>query len=168
MSRRAPASTAIRPRPIPHTYLGTTRRRGRRRPRYRAPHRSLRHRPGGRPPYGHTAGDARPGACSVPPMHTEMWEQPSVQENLATLRRRGVMVLEPDVRSAWPGVTRGRGGSRARSDRRTCRPNRGRLSRGPQRPARPSERRRHPRGHRPGPRDIQSLVGTTGRTLWPR
>jgi phosphopantothenoylcysteine decarboxylase/phosphopantothenate--cysteine ligase len=29
-------------------------------------------------------------------MHTEMWEQPSVQENLATLRRRGVLVLEPE------------------------------------------------------------------------
>ncbi len=32
-----------------------------------------------------------------PAMHTEMWEQPSVQENLATLRRRGVMILEPEV-----------------------------------------------------------------------
>jgi phosphopantothenoylcysteine decarboxylase/phosphopantothenate--cysteine ligase len=32
-----------------------------------------------------------------PAMHSEMWEQPSVQENLATLRRRGVMVLEPDT-----------------------------------------------------------------------
>jgi len=32
-----------------------------------------------------------------PAMHTEMWEQPSVQENLAKLRRRGVLVLEPDV-----------------------------------------------------------------------
>ena len=30
-----------------------------------------------------------------PAMHAEMWEQPSVQENLATLRRRGVLVLEP-------------------------------------------------------------------------
>ncbi len=30
-------------------------------------------------------------------MHSEMWTQPSVQENLATLRRRGVMVLEPEV-----------------------------------------------------------------------
>jgi len=30
-----------------------------------------------------------------PAMHTEMWEQPSVQENIATLRRRGVLVLEP-------------------------------------------------------------------------
>jgi phosphopantothenoylcysteine decarboxylase / phosphopantothenate---cysteine ligase len=32
-----------------------------------------------------------------PAMHQEMWEQPSVQENLATLRRRGVLVLEPDA-----------------------------------------------------------------------
>jgi phosphopantothenoylcysteine decarboxylase/phosphopantothenate--cysteine ligase len=32
-----------------------------------------------------------------PAMHTEMWEQPSVQENLATLRQRGVLVLEPVV-----------------------------------------------------------------------
>ncbi|HEY1825127.1 MAG TPA: bifunctional phosphopantothenoylcysteine decarboxylase/phosphopantothenate--cysteine ligase CoaBC [Acidimicrobiales bacterium] len=31
-----------------------------------------------------------------PAMHTEMWEQPSVQENLAVLRRRGVLVMEPD------------------------------------------------------------------------
>lgn len=30
-----------------------------------------------------------------PAMHTEMWEQPSVQENLATLRARGVLVLGP-------------------------------------------------------------------------
>ena len=29
-------------------------------------------------------------------MHTEMWEHPAVQENLATLRRRGVHVLEPE------------------------------------------------------------------------
>jgi phosphopantothenoylcysteine decarboxylase/phosphopantothenate--cysteine ligase len=31
-----------------------------------------------------------------PAMHTEMWEQASVQENLATLRRRGVLVLDPE------------------------------------------------------------------------
>ncbi|MEZ5278862.1 MAG: bifunctional phosphopantothenoylcysteine decarboxylase/phosphopantothenate--cysteine ligase CoaBC [Acidimicrobiales bacterium] len=31
-----------------------------------------------------------------PAMHTEMWEHPSVQENLATLRRRGVHVLDPE------------------------------------------------------------------------
>lgn len=30
-----------------------------------------------------------------PAMHTEMWEHPAVQYNLALLRRRGVHVLEP-------------------------------------------------------------------------
>src|SRR3954453_17241070 len=30
-----------------------------------------------------------------PAMHTEMWEQPSVQENLAVLRARGVHVVAP-------------------------------------------------------------------------
>jgi phosphopantothenoylcysteine decarboxylase/phosphopantothenate--cysteine ligase len=32
-----------------------------------------------------------------PAMHTEMWEHPAVQDNLATLRRRGVIVVEPGV-----------------------------------------------------------------------
>jgi phosphopantothenoylcysteine decarboxylase/phosphopantothenate--cysteine ligase len=32
-----------------------------------------------------------------PAMHTEMWEHPSVQENLATLTRRGVHVVPPEV-----------------------------------------------------------------------
>jgi phosphopantothenoylcysteine decarboxylase/phosphopantothenate--cysteine ligase len=32
-----------------------------------------------------------------PAMHTEMWEHAAVQENLATLRRRGVHVLEPEA-----------------------------------------------------------------------
>ncbi|MEY2472141.1 MAG: phosphopantothenoylcysteine decarboxylase / phosphopantothenate---cysteine ligase [Actinomycetota bacterium] len=31
-----------------------------------------------------------------PAMHTEMWEHPAVQDNLAILRRRGVHVLEPE------------------------------------------------------------------------
>ncbi|HEV2360275.1 MAG TPA: flavoprotein, partial [Acidimicrobiales bacterium] len=31
-----------------------------------------------------------------PAMHTEMWEHPAVQENLETLRRRGVHVLPPE------------------------------------------------------------------------
>jgi phosphopantothenoylcysteine decarboxylase/phosphopantothenate--cysteine ligase len=30
-----------------------------------------------------------------PAMHTEMWEHPAVQDNLAVLRRRGVRVIEP-------------------------------------------------------------------------
>ena len=52
-----------------------------------------------------------------PAMHTEMWEQPSVQENLATLRRRGVLVLEPDV-GALAGGDVG-AGSHAPSPRRS-------------------------------------------------
>jgi phosphopantothenoylcysteine decarboxylase/phosphopantothenate--cysteine ligase len=32
-----------------------------------------------------------------PAMHTEMWEHPAVQDNLATVRRRGVQVVEPGV-----------------------------------------------------------------------
>jgi len=31
-----------------------------------------------------------------PAMHTEMWEHPAVQENIAVLRRRGVNILEPE------------------------------------------------------------------------
>ncbi|HET6873972.1 MAG TPA: bifunctional phosphopantothenoylcysteine decarboxylase/phosphopantothenate--cysteine ligase CoaBC, partial [Acidimicrobiales bacterium] len=30
-----------------------------------------------------------------PAMHTEMWEHPAVVENIATLRRRGVQIVEP-------------------------------------------------------------------------
>jgi phosphopantothenoylcysteine decarboxylase / phosphopantothenate---cysteine ligase len=32
-----------------------------------------------------------------PAMHTEMWEHPAVQDNIATLRRRGVTIVEPEV-----------------------------------------------------------------------
>ncbi|MEX1009582.1 MAG: bifunctional phosphopantothenoylcysteine decarboxylase/phosphopantothenate--cysteine ligase CoaBC [Acidimicrobiia bacterium] len=32
----------------------------------------------------------------APAMHTEMWEHPAVQENVATLRRRGVHVVGPE------------------------------------------------------------------------
>ncbi len=31
-----------------------------------------------------------------PAMHTEMWEHPAVRDNLAVLRQRGVIVVEPD------------------------------------------------------------------------
>ena len=31
-----------------------------------------------------------------PAMHTEMWEHPAVVDNIATLRRRGVVIIEPD------------------------------------------------------------------------
>ncbi len=44
-----------------------------------------------------------------PAMHTEMWEHPAVQDNLALLRRRGVHVLEPaDGRLAGGDYGKGR------------------------------------------------------------
>src|SRR3989475_484370 len=33
----------------------------------------------------------------APAMHTEMWEHPAVQDNLALLRRRGITVVDPGV-----------------------------------------------------------------------
>jgi phosphopantothenoylcysteine decarboxylase/phosphopantothenate--cysteine ligase len=33
----------------------------------------------------------------APAMHTEMWEHPAVQDNLAVLRRRGVVVVPPEA-----------------------------------------------------------------------
>jgi len=33
----------------------------------------------------------------APAMHTEMWEHPAVQDNLAVLRRRGVQIVEPET-----------------------------------------------------------------------
>jgi phosphopantothenoylcysteine decarboxylase/phosphopantothenate--cysteine ligase len=44
-----------------------------------------------------------------PAMHTEMWEHPAVVDNVATLRRRGVRIVEPESgRLAGGDVGRGR------------------------------------------------------------
>lgn len=44
-----------------------------------------------------------------PAMHTEMWEHPAVQENIATLRRRGVVIVEPEAgRLAGGDIGQGR------------------------------------------------------------
>ena len=44
-----------------------------------------------------------------PAMHTEMWEHPAVVDNIATLRRRGVVIVEPDEgRLAGGDVGKGR------------------------------------------------------------
>jgi phosphopantothenoylcysteine decarboxylase / phosphopantothenate---cysteine ligase len=40
---------------------------------------------------------ARCPVLYAPAMHTEMWEHPATRENVATLRRRGAVVLEPAV-----------------------------------------------------------------------
>ncbi|HEX2772557.1 MAG TPA: bifunctional phosphopantothenoylcysteine decarboxylase/phosphopantothenate--cysteine ligase CoaBC [Micromonosporaceae bacterium] len=44
----------------------------------------------------------------APAMHTEMWEHPATVENVATLRRRGVIVIEPAV-GRLTGVDTGKG-----------------------------------------------------------
>ena len=40
---------------------------------------------------------ARCPVVMAPAMHTEMWEHPATQDNVATLRRRGAIVIEPAV-----------------------------------------------------------------------
>ncbi|WP_030769674.1 bifunctional phosphopantothenoylcysteine decarboxylase/phosphopantothenate--cysteine ligase CoaBC [Streptomyces sp. NRRL F-2664] len=40
---------------------------------------------------------ARCPVVFAPAMHTEMWEHPATQENVAVLRRRGALVIEPAV-----------------------------------------------------------------------
>jgi phosphopantothenoylcysteine decarboxylase/phosphopantothenate--cysteine ligase len=40
---------------------------------------------------------ARCPVLFAPAMHTEMWEHPATQDNVATLRRRGAVVLDPAV-----------------------------------------------------------------------
>jgi phosphopantothenoylcysteine decarboxylase/phosphopantothenate--cysteine ligase len=40
---------------------------------------------------------SRAPVIACPAMHTEMWEHPATVENVATLRRRGVTVVEPGV-----------------------------------------------------------------------
>ncbi|MFE7131121.1 bifunctional phosphopantothenoylcysteine decarboxylase/phosphopantothenate--cysteine ligase CoaBC [Streptomyces sp. NPDC057638] len=51
---------------------------------------------------------ARCPVVLAPAMHTEMWEHPATQENVATLRRRGVIVIEPAV-GRLTGVDTGKG-----------------------------------------------------------
>ncbi|NJC85229.1 bifunctional phosphopantothenoylcysteine decarboxylase/phosphopantothenate--cysteine ligase CoaBC [Planosporangium mesophilum] len=51
---------------------------------------------------------ARCPVMYVPAMHTEMWEHPATVENVATLRRRGAVVIEPAV-GRLTGVDTGKG-----------------------------------------------------------
>ncbi|MGI5336808.1 bifunctional phosphopantothenoylcysteine decarboxylase/phosphopantothenate--cysteine ligase CoaBC [Streptomyces sp. CA-181903] len=51
---------------------------------------------------------ARCPVVFVPAMHTEMWENQATQENVATLRRRGAVVVEPAV-GRLTGVDTGKG-----------------------------------------------------------
>ncbi|MFI5524424.1 bifunctional phosphopantothenoylcysteine decarboxylase/phosphopantothenate--cysteine ligase CoaBC [Streptomyces platensis] len=51
---------------------------------------------------------ARCPVIFAPAMHTEMWEHPATQENVATLRRRGALVIDPAV-GRLTGVDTGKG-----------------------------------------------------------
>jgi phosphopantothenoylcysteine decarboxylase/phosphopantothenate--cysteine ligase len=51
---------------------------------------------------------ARCPVVFAPAMHTEMWEHPATQDNVATLRRRGAHVIEPAV-GRLTGVDSGKG-----------------------------------------------------------
>ncbi|MCF6523866.1 bifunctional phosphopantothenoylcysteine decarboxylase/phosphopantothenate--cysteine ligase CoaBC [Streptomyces sp. JJ36] len=51
---------------------------------------------------------ARCPVVFAPAMHTEMWEHPATRENVATLRRRGCVVIEPAV-GRLTGVDTGKG-----------------------------------------------------------
>src|SRR6201992_329390 len=51
---------------------------------------------------------ARCPVLFAPAMHTEMWEHPATVDNVATLRRRGVVVLEP-ASGRLTGADTGRG-----------------------------------------------------------
>ncbi|MFJ4850240.1 bifunctional phosphopantothenoylcysteine decarboxylase/phosphopantothenate--cysteine ligase CoaBC [Streptomyces sp. NPDC088733] len=51
---------------------------------------------------------ARCPVVFAPAMHTEMWEHAATQENVATLRRRGAIVIEPAV-GRLTGVDTGKG-----------------------------------------------------------
>jgi phosphopantothenoylcysteine decarboxylase/phosphopantothenate--cysteine ligase len=51
---------------------------------------------------------ARCPVVFAPAMHTEMWEHPATQANVATLRQRGALVIEPAV-GRLTGVDSGKG-----------------------------------------------------------
>jgi phosphopantothenoylcysteine decarboxylase / phosphopantothenate---cysteine ligase len=52
---------------------------------------------------------ARCPVVYAPAMHTEMWEHPATRDNVATLRRRGALVIEPaEGRLTGPDTGKGR------------------------------------------------------------
>ena len=104
-----------------------------------------------------------------PAMHTEMWEHPSVQENLATLRAAGGRRAGARGRGASPAATTARGGSPSPSaiaDAAAAILSSGAGPLAGRRRA--GQRRRDARADRPGARHHQPLLGAPGPTRWPR
>ena len=107
---------------------------------------------------------ARCPVVFAPAMHTEMWEHPATQENVATLRRRGAVVIEPAV-GRLTGVDTGKGRLPDPAEIfEVCRRvlARGVRGAGPRRPARRRQRRWHPRAPRPGALPRQPLLRQAG------
>ena len=96
-----------------------------------------------------------------PAMHTEMWEHPAVQENLATLA--GVGASRRAARGGPPGRRRRRRRPPGRPGRHRRRGGRRALAAGDLAGRRGAgHRRRHPGAHRPRAGHHQPLVGQAG------
>ncbi|CAM5236959.1 Coenzyme A biosynthesis bifunctional protein CoaBC OS=Streptomyces glaucescens OX=1907 GN=coaBC PE=3 SV=1 [Streptomyces glaucescens] len=106
---------------------------------------------------------ARCPVVFAPAMHTEMWEHPATQENVATLRRRGAVVIEPAV-GRLTGVDTGEGRlpTPPRSSRSAAGSWPGACASPTSRAARRGQRRRHPRAARPGALPRQPLLRQAG------
>ena len=101
----------------------------------------------------------------APAMHTEMWTHPATVANVATLRARGVVVIDPAVGRLTGADTRRRPAAGRRAHRGAGRPAAAATRRAAPRPGRPARRhlrRRHPRAARPGPLPGQPLVRSAG------
>ena len=114
---------------------------------------------------------ARCPVVFAPAMHTEMWEHAATRANVATLRERGCVVVEPaEGRLTGSGH---RQGPAARARRRSsscaarCWPA-ARRRPGPGRSPRAGLGRRHPRAPRPGPLPRQPVLGPAGLRAGPR
>ncbi len=113
---------------------------------------------------------ARCPVVFAPAMHTEMWEHAATQANVATLRERGALVIEP-AEGRLTGADTGKGRLPEPAEiferlPRGARPRRRATAR-PRRPARRRLRRRHPRVPRPGALPRQPLLGAARATRWP-
>src|SRR5271165_153499 len=100
---------------------------------------------------------ARCPVLFAPAMHTEMWLHPATADNVATLRGRGAVVLEPASGRLTAAGTRGDHDLRRTSagPRRCAALRPGRLQRS-------HHRRRHPRTDRPGSVHREPQLGQTG------
>ena len=98
-----------------------------------------------------------------PAMHTEMWEHPAVQDNLATLRApRGRRRPARGGRLAGGDSGAGRLADPAAHRRRVLAAARSRPASRPRRRAGAGDRRGHPRAHRPGALHHQPVLGQAG------